>query len=465
MLEASDLQRKYDDMLKHDVEHEQLAIGCMVTSEFGLSQCCKLLKTEDFAVKHSRKLFNMIRSSYEQGDNFNDCYAKIICISESDWKAVDSQMPISRAEYVRQCLMKAMNVLKIENQVNSIIKRIKEQSARRYLCIRNQEFMEELLDTTNHKPFASVVNSIMEDSKQKLEEIADSEEEEDFKTMALRVLNTKEEKAISTGFKGLDHIIDGFKKGQLITIGAGTGIGKSAFAVNLAINIIRQGHGVALWSFEMDEREVLQRLFSVVTRISQKKASSDPRYGEERYNGIMKFFDEVKHGLTLRTKPIKDLGVFYLDCQKGIKQKDLKVVIIDYLQLIHLSRSGKTNRVAEIEYITNNFKNIANELGVTIIILSQLSREHTRREDKTPILSDLRDSGSIEQDSNVVMFLGNLDLKDTGNAALGRYDKPMCLWVAKNRSGSTGAVKFKYIGYITEFTELVTNNDNAVVAC
>jgi replicative DNA helicase len=319
--------------------------------------------------------------------------------------------------------------------------------------------LEKLLDTKSSEGVHNVVNSVVDDSKSNLELLAIDNQEENFFQQALRILNTKEAKLISTGYKQLDKIIGGFKGGQLITIGAGTGMGKSAFAVNIALNILRQEYGVAIWSFEMDEYEVVQRLFSVQTGKSYKTE----RYQEERYNLIRKFLEELSQELIIRTQPIKDLSLFYLDCQKGMKKKNLKVVIIDYLQLIHLSGSNKkATRVAEIEYITNSFKNIANELGLVIIILSQLSREHQRRDDKTPILSDLRDSGSIEQDSNIVMFLSNLPEKLTPRISFSKWEKPMALHVSKNRSGSTGFVKFKYTGYITKFTELV--EDDAVVA-
>jgi replicative DNA helicase len=133
-------------------------------------------------------------------------------------------------------------------------------------------------------------------------------------------------------------------------------------------------------------------------------------------------------------------------------QDSVKVIIIDYLQLIHLSGGTKWNRVAEIEQITTNFKNMASELGISIIILSQLSRECQRREDKTPVLSDLRDSGSIEQDSNIVMFLHKLPIADVN---YNDFEKSVKLIVAKNRSGKAGSFNLKYNGELTQFMELM----------
>lgn len=453
-----DLQRKYDEIVSNDVEQEQTLLGCMLSNETAFEQVAKILKAEHFVIKHSRYIFHLLQSVYEQGGSYMDCNQKVNSITETDWKSIDPSLRLTRREYITTSLTKAITIPKIENCVDSMVKKMQEQYIRRAMYARYHEALENLLDTKNSEGVYSVVNSVVNDSKEKLEILALDNQEEDFQTMALRVLNAKESKAISTGYQELDKIIDGFKGGQLITIGAGTGKGKSAFAVNIALNILRQQYGVAIWSFEMDEFEVLQRLFSVLT----SKAYKTEKYQEERYNLVRKFLNEFSQELIVRTKPIRDLSTFYLDCQKGIKNKNLKVVIVDYLQLIHLSKVNKATRVSEIEYITNNFKNIANELGIVIIILSQLSREHQRRDDKTPILSDLRDSGSIEQDSNVVMFLSDLPENITPKISFYEWEKPIGLWVSKNRSGRTGLVKFKYAGYITKFTEIV--EDKAVVA-
>ena len=244
----------------------------------------------------------------------------------------------------------------------------------------------------------------------------------------MQVLNSKEQAVINSGFKDLDQIIDGFRSGQLVTVGAGTGVGKSAFAVNLALNITKQGYKVGLWSFEMDKEEVYQRIISNISEISRK----DRLHAEERYNTVKKYFKEAKDNIQVFTDRIKDLGSFYLQCRKEAIKENMKVIIIDYVQLIHLSGFTGLNRVSEIELITKTLKNIASELGITIIILSQLSREYQKRENKQPILSDLRDSGSIEQDSNLVIFLHR---QDDYPLALKEFEKMITVIVAKNRDG------------------------------
>lgn len=134
----------------------------------------------------------------------------------------------------------------------------------------------------------------------------------------------------------------------------------------------------------------------------------------------------------------------------------MKIVIIDYIQLIHLSSFSGNNRATEIELITKTLKNIASELDITIIILSQLSREYRKRENQQPILSDLRDSGSIEQDSNVVIFLHRDDEKQPVDFK--KCEKMITVIVAKNRDGGTGHFWLKYQGNITKFEDYRKNS-------
>jgi replicative DNA helicase len=313
------------------------------------------------------------------------------------------------------------------------------------MCLEYQKAVSGVLNTSNTKDLKEVVGGINQKSNDILDGMIASVEH-DYKSKMLSILNQKDVASISTGFKALDEIIEGFKPGQLITVGAGTGVGKSAFAVNLALNITAQGYKVGLWSFEMSEREVGQRIISAMTCITKK----DNARQEERYNAARKYIDNTSDDIQIFTDRIRDLSSFYLQCRRLSIRENMKVVIIDYLQLIHLSNEARGNRVAEIEYLTTNFKNIASELGITIIILSQLSRDHKRREDKTPMLSDLRDSGSIEQDSNIVIFLHKPDEQPSD---LNKSEKLIQIIVAKHREGRMGTFFMKYQGDITKFIE------------
>ena len=438
-------QAKLEEIQKIDVQNERTAIGHMLQDEQAALSGSRMLQPKYFLTPYAAHIFKIIKSCIEQAQSVSEIHFKVNSIADEDWKALAPELNIERRDYVSSCLTQAIPFLGTDVIAEGVFNKIQEQYLRRVMFREYQEAMNKVLNTSDTKHLKEVVSGVNRKSDDVLDGMIASEKY-DYKDKILSVLNQKEIASISTGFESLDEIIEGFKPGQLITIGAGTGVGKSAFAVNLALNITKQGYKVGLWSFEMSEEEVVERITSVVTCISKK----DNARQEERYNAARKYIDSTSDNIQIFTDRIRDLSSFYLQCRRLSIRENMKVVIIDYLQLIHLSNDARGNRVAEIEYLTTNFKNIASELGITIIILSQLSREHKRREDKTPMLSDLRDSGSIEQDSNVVIFLHK---PDDQPSHFNKSEKLIRLIVAKNRSGSVASIILKYQGYITKFTE------------
>jgi replicative DNA helicase len=438
-------QAKLEEIQKIDVQNERTAIGHMLQDEQAAIIGSRMLQPKYFLTPYAAHIFKIIQSCVDKAQSVSEIYFKVNSIAEEDWKALAPELNIERKDYVSSCLTQAIPFLGT-NIAEAVFNKIQEQYLRRAMYLQYQKAVSGVLNTSNTKDLKEVVGGINQKSNDILDGMG-TIEKYDYKDKILSVLNQKEIPSISTGFESLDEIIEGFRPGQLITIGAGTGVGKSAFAVNLALNITKQGYKVGLWSFEMSAEEVVERITSVVTCISKK----DENRQEERYNSARKYIDSTSDNIQIFTDRIRDLSSFYLQCRRLSIRENMKVIIIDYLQLIHLSNDSRSNRVAEIEYLTTNLKNIASELGITIIILSQLSREHKRREDKTPMLSDLRDSGSIEQDSNVVIFLHKPD-EQLGH--LNKSEKLIRIIVAKNRSGSLASFALKYQGDITTFTEI-----------
>ena len=265
-----------------------------------------------------------------------------------------------------------------------------------------------------------------------------------YSEAVVKSLHNKQSIFVRTGYKPLDEILRGFKLGQLIVIGGSTGTGKSAFAVNLALNFCSQDKRVALFSFEMNEGEVLQRIFGI--RLGYDSSVFDTeRVDELVYNRIRKYSETTKDYIEIRTNYISSLSDFYIHCER-LKNNDIHIVIIDYLQLISLSEKQES-RVKELEKITKFFKRTAAELQIVIIALSQLSRERTKRQNPTPLLSDLRDSGSIEQDANLVLLLNRDPIKNQGFM----NDVNIDIIVAKNRSGGTGVATLSFQSKYTKF--------------
>jgi replicative DNA helicase len=438
---------KLNQLLSIDIQNEKIAIGHMLQDEKSAINGTRMLKAKHFVTPYAAFIIKIIQSCIEQGKSISDIHFRINSIAAEDWKKIAPEINVTCQRYINDCMAGSVVFLGSDIVAEGVFKKVQSQELRRSMYTAYQEAMDKVLNTTDTKDLQEIVGDISTKSNEILDGMLTTEEES-YQELGLRILNSKEQLAISAGFNKLDEIIDGFRPGQLITIGAGTGVGKSAFAVNLALNIAGQGHTVGLWSFEMDKAEIFQRILSNKTGYYRK--SHRP---EERYNASRKYLDNTNDDIQLFTTPIRDLSNFYLQCRKLSIQGRMKVVIIDYLQLIHLNKDYGTNRVAEIEMITNSLKLMASDLGITIVILSQLSRAYQKREDKRPILSDLRDSGSIEQDSNVVLLLNKPDQQPSHYQ---KYEKCIELIVAKNRSGQSGSFFMKYNGGLTTFVE--TNN-------
>jgi replicative DNA helicase len=438
-------ENKLNEILDNDITNEKKAIGLMLQYENAAVLAAKMLRAEHFLIEFNATIFKAVKLYIEEGKSLTEIKCAIDSITQSDWDSILANQNFTKLEWVNECKLFAITLFGDAFVAEGVFKKVQEQYLRRIMLLQYEEATSKLKCTTNFSDLQSIVNQVSNKAELTIDSIIPEIEEEDYKTMLLKALNHKEPDIIKTGYERLDEIIEGFKPGQLITVGAGTGIGKSAFAVNLALNITSLKHKVALWSFEMSKEEVVQRIFSIKTGISYR----DKQKTEERYNEVRKYIDNTEDDICIFTDHITDLASFYLKCRKLSLQQKVKVVIIDYLQLVHLS-GYERNRVAEIEQITNNLKRFASELKITIVILSQLSREHKKRSDSTPILSDLRDSGSIEQDSNVVIFLHKPDEQP---AHYNNFEKAIELIVAKNRSGRIGTFLLKYQTNITKLIE------------
>jgi replicative DNA helicase len=255
---------------------------------------------------------------------------------------------------------------------------------------------------------------------------------------------------VPSGFSKLDKLLGGFQKSDLVILAARPSVGKTSLALNVAVNAAkRYGQRVAFFSLEMSSEQLVQRLLSAETGINQQKLRLG-EIGDEEWPMLMEaagvlsetllFIDDTPavSALELRTKARR------LQAEHG-----LDMVIVDYLQLMR-SDARSENRVQEISYITRSLKSLARELEVPLIALSQLSRAVESRGDHKPILSDLRESGSIEQDADIVMFIYREDMVKENSERKNIAD----VIVAKHRNGPTDTVPLYFDKALTRFADL-----------
>ena len=255
----------------------------------------------------------------------------------------------------------------------------------------------------------------------------------------------------STGFTDLDYKTNGLHDSDLLIIAARPAMGKSAFAINLATNVaLQSGKGVAIFNLEMSKEQVGNRILCSEAMIDSNKVRS----------GQLEDDDWVKLASTLgrlSEAPIyidDTAGITIMEirakCRKLKIEKDIGLVVIDYLQLIQGSGKKNASREQEISEISRSLKILAKELNIPVIALSQLSRSVEKRDDKRPMLSDLRESGSIEQDADIVIFLYRDDYYNEDSEKKNVAE----VILAKHRGGSTGTVDLAWLPSYTKFANL-----------
>lgn len=260
---------------------------------------------------------------------------------------------------------------------------------------------------------------------------------------------------VTSGFKGLDSLTQGFQKSDLIIVAGRPSMGKTALGLNIAANIVKTSQlPILFFSLEMSKEQIMYRLLAMETNINQTRLRSGKLYQDDwvKLNKMIKilsqlpFFIDDTFNLSIQDIRAKIKDVIF-------EKSNIELIVIDYLQLMQSSTLKPENRVQELSQITRSLKTIAREFNVPIIALSQLSRNVENRIDKKPILSDLRESGSIEQDADLVLLLyknPSLNVKQESN----NIYKSIDLIIAKQRNGPTGLVKLQFDEEQTKFYDI-----------
>jgi replicative DNA helicase len=345
---------------------------------------------------------------------------------------------------------------------------------------------QEIIESTEHDLFKLATTGYVERSFQALQDVADDSVKSIFRAYELHKSN--QVVGISTGFLDLDAKLGGFQNSDLIILAARPGMGKTAFAINLAQaaaeKFLKENKlntktsktpikSVGIFSLEMSSDQLATRMISMHTGIDSLKLRSGNFKHEKHmavssaaeYLGQLPIFIDDTAGVTI--------SAIRSRARKMYRQNNLGLIIIDYLQLIQSSGNSE-NRVLEVSEITKNLKILARELNIPIIALSQLSRAVDQRADKKPVLSDLRESGSIEQDADLVMFIfragyyvsianqesqENVPENETKTSPPSKRDRTEII-IAKHRNGPVGIISLYYDLSSSKFTDVLKINDS-----
>jgi replicative DNA helicase len=248
--------------------------------------------------------------------------------------------------------------------------------------------------------------------------------------------------------------LGGFQKSDLIVFAGRPGMGKTSWLLTVAINAARAGQRVAIFTMEMGVEQMVQRLVAMESginvqdlRLANLSTTDQSRFTEVigRISEYPIFIDDTPamSPMEMRTK-----------CRRLQHEYGLDMIIVDYMQLMNAGKAYENNRVQEISFISRNMKELARELNVPLISAAQLSRAVEQRQDKRPVLSDLRESGSIEQDSDIVMFLYRDEVYNEATEFPNQAD----VLVAKHRNGPTGVISLYFEKRLTKFMDAVSHN-------
>jgi replicative DNA helicase len=254
---------------------------------------------------------------------------------------------------------------------------------------------------------------------------------------------------IMTGYRAVDALLNGLKKGQLIIVAARPAMGKTSYAMNIAENLILQDKSVAFFSLEMTKKELTEKLILSSALVGndklRKKTMTD--YDWEKVSDATNAI--LQTNLFIDDNSTRTVSEMHSISRRLKRRKGLDLVVVDYLQLM-TTKNNNENRQQEISTISRGLKIMAKSLNVPVIALSQLSRACEMRQDKRPLLSDLRESGSIEQDADVVKFIYRDEYYNPDTDLPGIAE----ILVAKNRKGPTGKAELGWIGEFTKFLDI-----------
>ncbi len=436
------------------VEIEEAVLGALMLERDALSNVIDILHPESFYKEVHQVIYRGIV------ELFNDSQPIDIKTVAHQLRKVGKLELVGGAYYVAELTTKVNSAANIEYHARIIA----EQSIKRELIRISSEIQRDAYEDTID------VFKLLDRAEQALFDVSESHIRKNYDKMsallhqAIDEIQAKKDKkdgltGVPSGFSALDRVTSGWQPSDLVIIAARPGMGKTAFVVSALRNAaIDFNSAAAIFSLEMSSIQLVNRLISAEAELESEKIKRGDLADYEWEQLIHKTDKLSQAPIFIDDTPGLSILELRAKCRRLVAQHDVKLVIIDYLQLMTGDSSGKAgsgNREQEIASISRALKGIAKELNVPVLALSQLSRSvETRGGDKRPQLSDLRESGSIEQDADMVMFLYRpeyygLDTDESGMPLQGLGE----VIIAKHRNGRTDTVNLKFIGKFTRFTD------------
>ncbi|MBD7916214.1 replicative DNA helicase [Clostridium sp. Sa3CUN1] len=431
--------------LPQSLEAEQSVIGAMIIDKSAIAKALEKLKDEDFYRDGHKVIFKAIREMFSK-----DMAVDLVTLLEY-LKSTDMLEKAGGVTYISEV---SSNILTTAN-LEAYIKIVEEKSTLRKLIKSATSIIEESYNKQDK------VEEVLDLAQKKIFDLAEKQGSNDYESLANvlergfleieRLFNNKGSiTGVGSGIRDLDAKTSGFQKGDMVLIAARPSMGKTTFSLNIAEHAaLREGKSVVIFSLEMSKEQLAYKLLCSEANVDMLKLRTGNLDDDDweriaRATGPLskaKIYIDDTAGLSVMEMRSK--------CRKIKMEHGIDMILIDYLQLMSGS-SGSESRQQEVSEISRSIKALAKEMECPVIALSQLSRAPEQRADHRPMLSDLRESGSIEQDADVVMFLYRDEYynKETEDKNIGE-----CI-IAKQRNGPVGTVKMAWIGAHSKFANL-----------
>ncbi|WP_338217477.1 replicative DNA helicase [Companilactobacillus muriivasis] len=449
----------------NDKDAEQAVLGAVFLSQDALIEAMEYVEAEDFYQHANQLVFQAMMNLNDEEEpvdvvtvqNELDRLNQIEDIGGVSYLAeLASAVPTAaNTTYYAKIVKNKSTLRRLINAATGIVQRSfeEDEDVDSIIDLSEKEIMD-VSENRNHKGFRRI-SDVVKSSFEEIDKLYDQD---------------SDVTGLSTGYKDLDAMTTGFHKDELIILAARPGVGKTAFALNLAQNAATKSNAtVAIFSLEMGAESLVNRMLCSEGSIDAN-ALRTGKLDENQWNSLV-----VAMGSLSRTNVYIDdtpgikMAEIRSKCRRLLKESgNLDLVIIDYLQLIE--GTGQENRQQEVSVISRNLKKLAKELHVPIIALSQLSRGVEARQDKRPMLSDIRESGSIEQDADIVAFLYRDDYyrdedgddnnsepqEDPEDQDVGEVE----VIISKNRSGPRGTAKLLFVKSYNKFSSIANVPEN-----
>lgn len=442
--------------LPQNLEAEMAVLGCSFLTNYALDKVCEELDSDMFISEPNRRIFDAIKSLHQSKIPLDSATVK----NEIEKKG--SINLIGGIEYLSEVIDSVITAANVDYYID---------------IVREKALRRKLIDVTNTITSSAYdeeenTNDLIDDAERKIFSVTKARKAGEFKTIGEVMRSTQQElerlaknqneiTGIPSGFYDLDKLTSGFHPNELIILAARPAMGKTAFGLNLAVNAAQKtDKAVAIFNMEMSAEQLALRMIAAAGGIEQNKLKT----GRLEHNDWKKVNEAMSElgdtNLYIEDSSGMTISEIRAKCRRlATQEKGLGLVVIDYLQLITGSAKYEGNRQQEVSEISRSLKTMAMELKIPVIALAQLSRSVELRENKRPIMSDLRESGSIEQDADIVAFLYrddyyNKPASDSSNVSITE------LIIGKHRNGGTGTIELLFERDMSNFRNYIKKEEN-----